>query len=255
MKIDKARLFVSTVAQDALETALRHGLGLEIAEFCTAMNMDTNFDVWDNLVRTNIAGFDRVAFHAPFNELCPAAIDPKIHAIAFERYLQSAELAHTYGARRMVVHSGYVPLVYFKGYFHERSVEFWKRVLAEIPEDMTLLLENVLEDEPALLAGIVAEVADPRLRLCLDVGHANTIVSEMPMDEWITVSAPHIGHLHVHNNFRTWDDHNPPGDGLIDMHRALTRLLAEIPAEATITLESIESAPAAKWLQDNGYLA
>lgn len=254
MNIDKNRLFVSTVAEDARETALQYGLGLEIAEFCTAMNMDTDFEHWNARVRAKIDGFPSVMFHAPFNELCPSAIDPRILQIARERYLQAAELAHAYGARRMVVHSGYVPLVYFKGYFHERSVEFWREILAEIPQDMTLLLENVLEDEPQLLSGIVADMNDPRFRLCFDIGHANTIVSTTPMEEWVSVVAPHVGHIHLHNNFREWDDHNPPGDGLIDMLPMFTKLVAESPAEATITLESIESAPAAKWLQDNGFI-
>jgi len=255
MNIDKKRLFVSTVAEDARETALQYGLGLEIAEFCTAMNMDTDFEHWDARVRAKIDGFASVTFHAPFNELCPSAIDPRILQIARERYIQAAALAHSYGARRMVVHSGYVPLVYFKGYFHERSVEFWREILAEIPQDMTLLLENVLEDEPQLLSGIVAEIANPRFRLCFDIGHANTIVSNTPMTEWVSVVAPHVGHIHLHNNFREWDDHNPPADGLIDMVPMFTKLVAEMPAEATITIESIESAPSAKWLQDNGFIA
>ncbi|MDR0905563.1 MAG: sugar phosphate isomerase/epimerase [Oscillospiraceae bacterium] len=253
MQIDINRLFVSTVAGDARETATEHGLGLEIAEFCTAMNMDDDFAAWDAKVRGEIDGVSRVAFHAPFNELCPAAIDPKVLQIARERYRQAAKLAYAYGARRMVVHSGYVPLVYFKGYFHEKSVIFWTELLADIPDDMTLLLENVLEDEPRLDAQIVAEVNDPRLRLCFDIGHANTIASDVPIDEWITAVAPYLGHLHLHNNYRDWDHHNPPGDGTIDMVPALTRLLNEAP-DFTITLESIESAPAAKWLRDNGFI-
>jgi sugar phosphate isomerase/epimerase len=35
------------------------------------------------------------------------------------------------------------------------------------------VLENVLEDSPDELIGIVQGVNDPRLRLCLDIGHAN----------------------------------------------------------------------------------
>ena len=34
------RLYVSTVASDAPETAEEFGLGLEIADFCTASNLD-----------------------------------------------------------------------------------------------------------------------------------------------------------------------------------------------------------------------
>ena len=256
MKIANNRLFVSTVAEDARETALQYGLGLEIAEFCTAMNMDTDFPQWDARVRAKIDGIPAVTFHAPFNELCPSAIEPLVVEIAHRRYRQAAKLAfETYGVTRMVVHSGYVPLVYFKSYFQERSVEFWRSVLEDIPPEMTLMLENVMEDEPNLLTDIVKTIDNPRFKLCFDIGHANTIVSNTPMSEWIDTVAPHIGHVHLHNNFREWDDHNPPDNGLIDMLPAFTRLTDAIPSDATIAIESIESAPAAKWLHDNGFIA
>ena len=35
----KDQLFLSTIAPDAAEEARRHGLGLEIAEYCTAWNI------------------------------------------------------------------------------------------------------------------------------------------------------------------------------------------------------------------------
>ena len=40
----KDQLFLSTIAPDAAEEARRHGLGLEIAEYCTAWNMDEQFE-------------------------------------------------------------------------------------------------------------------------------------------------------------------------------------------------------------------
>ncbi|MDR1330162.1 MAG: sugar phosphate isomerase/epimerase [Oscillospiraceae bacterium] len=247
-------LHVSTVAEDARDTALKYGLGLEIAEFCTAMNMDGAFPEWDAKVRAEIDGIKSVTFHAPFNELCPAAIDPLVLNVAKLRYRQTFKLAPSYGAKRIVVHSGYVPLIYFKEYFHERSVAFWRELLRELPEDFTLLLENVMEDSPELLSGIVREIADPRFRLCFDIGHANTIVSDTPMDKWIDVTAPYIAHVHIHNNYRQWDDHNPPGDGLIDMRYVLDRLTSLLPDSATYAIESIKSAPAAEWLVENGFI-
>ena len=43
-KHEKDQLFLSTIAPDAAEEARRHGLGLEIAEYCTAWNMDEQFE-------------------------------------------------------------------------------------------------------------------------------------------------------------------------------------------------------------------
>lgn len=254
MKFSRENVYVSTVAEDAHGVAERYGLGLELAEFCTALNMDTDFPKWDALVREKLRGIERRIMHAPFNELCPAAIEPRVYEVARTRYREAAVLAQTYGANRMVVHSGYVPLVYFKEYFHERSVAFWRELLRDLPQDFTLLLENVLEDSPNLLAGIVREIDDSRFRLCLDIGHANTIVSDVPIIEWIDVCAPYLGHLHIHNNYREYDNHNPPGDGLIDVQTALARVLGYDPAGMTLTIESIEAAPSAQWLENGGFI-
>ena len=252
--LERTKIYVSTIAEDAVETAKKYGFGIEIAEFCTAANMDAEFPQWDAIVREKLSGAASCTFHAPFNELCPSAIEPRVYEIARQRYREAAALAQTYGAERMVVHSGYVPLVYHKGYFHERSVTFWRELLAELPPDFTLMLENVLEDEPGMLAGIVEEIKDARFKLCLDVGHANTIVSNVPIIDWIDVCAPYIGHLHLHNNYREYDNHNPPDNGLIDMRAAMTHLLEVKPDDMTLTIESIEALPTAVWLETRGFI-
>ena len=43
MKDLRERLYISTTAEDAPALAREHGLGLEIADFCTAYNMDVLF--------------------------------------------------------------------------------------------------------------------------------------------------------------------------------------------------------------------
>ena len=105
------------MAEEAEALAARYGLGLEIAEYCTASNMDDGFAQADAAVRCELARTDRAAFHLPFNELCPAAIDPRARRLAWERYRQGIALAGAYGINRLVVHSGYIPLVYDKIWF------------------------------------------------------------------------------------------------------------------------------------------
>ncbi|MDR0862736.1 MAG: sugar phosphate isomerase/epimerase [Oscillospiraceae bacterium] len=249
------RLYISTVAGDCAEVAARHGLGVELAQFCTAMNMDPPlFDEWDAKARADMTGIARFTFHAAFNELCPAAIDPLVLDVARRRYAQSYALMRSYGINRMIAHSGYVPLIYFKGFFVERSVEFWREFLSDKPDDFRLYLENVLEDEPDTICEIVERVDDARLRLCLDIGHANTIVSDVPVAQWIERCAPLIGHVHIHNNYRDWDHHNELGDGIIDMADAMRRLTA-IESAPTFTIESLPCAGSVAWLEREGYLS
>ena len=45
----------------------------------------------------------------------------------------------------------------------------------------------------------IDSVNDPRLKVCLDIGHAHAN-SNMSVEEWITTLGDRIGYLHLHNN-------------------------------------------------------
>jgi len=229
------RLYLSTIDGRAGEIARKTGLGVEIAEFCTASNMDEGFPEADAAVRKQIAGVGRRMFHAPFNELFPCAIDPKARELARSRYRQAIALAGEYGAKRIVIHGGYHPCIYFPVWYTEQSVIFWRDFMKETPEDVTILLENVLEEEPEMLLDVVRGVEDPRLGLCLDVGHVNAY-SKIPVMDWLERCGDWIGHFHIHNNDGSGDTHSPLDRGTIPMKGLLTRAEERCP-EATYTLE------------------
>ena len=247
------RLYLSTTAEDAPALAREHGLGLEIAEFCTASNMDVDFAAADAKVREAMTGVERFTFHAPFNELSPAAIDPLVKEIAYRRYRQAIELSPRYGAKKIVVHSGFVPLVYFPSWFSAQSVPFWREILHTAPRDVSLCLENVMESGPDMLLEIVEGVNDPRFRLCLDVGHAACMGKEMDAESWIQPLGPWIGHVHLHNNDGVGDLHRPLGEGVLDMDRIISALEEHCP-DATLTIENIRAADSVRWLLERGYL-
>lgn len=241
------KFYLSTIAVDAVRVAKKYGLGLEIAEYCTAWNMDEKFPETDSLVREKLTGIMDVLFHAPFNELFPCAIDPKARALAAYRYRQAIDLAKRYGAKKVVVHGGYNPNIYFPVWYVEQSILFWQAFLKEDP-GVQIVLENVLEDDPAWLLDIVKGVDDPRLRLCLDVGHVNAY-STKPVMEWLEVWAPYISHFHIHNNDGSRDQHNALNDGTIQMEHFLARAEKLCP-DATYTLELMKDATSVQWLAD-----
>ena len=154
------RLYLSTIAADAERQARRLNLGLEIAEYCTAWNMDERFPQTDSLVREKLNGVDRRIFHAPFNELFPCAIDPRARELAAFRYRQAMVLAESYGAEKIVIHGGYSPRLYYPCWYREESIAFWKSFLAEAP-GLPIALENVMEEEPEMLLDIIRGVDDP----------------------------------------------------------------------------------------------
>lgn len=244
--MENRKLYLSTIDPNAQEYARRYGLGLEIAEYCTAGNMDRDFPQTDNAVREKLRGIDKRMFHAPFNELFPCAIDPKARSLAHDRYRQAIALAREYGATRVVIHGGFQPFMYFPIWYTEQSILFWKSLLKELPEDTTVLLENVLEEQPQMLLDIVCGVDDPRLRLCLDVGHVN-VYSKVRVMDWLEALAPWIGHFHIHNNDGSWDTHSPLDQGNIPILELFTRA-EDLCPEATYTLELMESETSIRFL-------
>lgn len=237
------RLFVATIADDAEALARKHGVGVELDEFCTAANMDgVGFVEWSAQARQMLEASSRHILHAPFAELSPAAIDPMIREVVMQRYEQAYGIAWEYGIKRMVVHAGYIPDVYQPEWFIERSAAFWRAFLRDKPDDFTLLIENVLEDNPQLLLEVIERISDPRVQICLDVGHA-FVQSDCPLTDWIDTLAPHIGHVHLHNNDGKHDAHNAVDDGKIPMRSVIKQLLSKLPETSTFALEMRHAGP------------
>ena len=244
--------YLSTIDPNAHLTAKKYGLGLEVAEYCTAWNMDREFAQTDPAVREKLEGMEKKLLHGPFNELFPCAIDPMVRDIARYRYRQAIALAQTYGIKRIIIHGGYNPRLYYPIWYTEQSVEFWKEFIREVPEDVTILLENVMEEEIPMFLTILQQVEDKRLRMCLDVGHVNAY-SGSSVSQWVQQCAPYIRHFHIHNNHGDWDTHKDLWDGTIPMEELL-RQAAELCPQATATLELMDAEPSVKWLMDKGFL-
>lgn len=246
----KERLFLSTIADDAVQTAREFGLGVELAQFCLAENMDkTPPDVQASLDAS--LEVPRRVLHAPFAELCPAAIDPLVRAVTRRRFLQAAALAKRYGAEKMVVHSGFIPLVYYPEWFAPQSAAFWREFLNDV-DGLTLCVENVMETSPDALRQIAEQVNDPRLRICFDVGHA--FCQSGDLAPWLDALAPYISHVHLHNNHGSFDEHLGLPDGTLDM-AAVIRQLEALAPQATYTLEVRPARASVEWLLKEGLLS
>ncbi|MDO4518108.1 MAG: TIM barrel protein [Bacillota bacterium] len=238
MKIDNLdRFYIATICSQWESVAKEYGIGLELDHYCQAENMDgdlghKNEAVIDELLKEYDAGI----LHAPFNELFPAAIDYKARELAMDRLNQAANKAIELGIKKMVVHSGYIPFVYFPQWHVSRSIEFWTEFLSDKPEDFHISIENVLDDTPQMLVDIVKGIKG-NAGICLDVGHAQ-VASNIPVEDWIETTLPHLSHVHLHNNDGTMDYHQPIDEGVIDIDIVVKRVIGE--SQASITLETIE---------------
>ena len=242
----REQIYLSTIDPEAGDIARQYGLGVEIAEFCTAWNMDEHLAETEQTLETTLSGISRRVLHGPFNELFPCAIDPKARELARLRYRQAIALAQRYGADKVVLHGGYNPWLYYPQWYREQSIPFWKDFLPEIPEGITVCLENVLEETPEMLLSIVQAVDDPKLRLCLDIGHSNAY-SKIPVSQWLETSIPCLSHLHIHNNSGAGDTHSPLDAGTIPVKELLRRAGQMCPG-VTATLELPRSRSSVRWL-------
>lgn len=246
------KIFLSTIDEHAPSLAKAHGFGLEFAEFCTAWNLDDHFQETDTAIREKMRNADHYTLHGPFNELFPCAIDPKARQLTAKRFQQAIATAQRYGINKVILHGGYNPWLYFPCWYTEQSTMFWQEFLKDIPDGMTVCVENVLEEEPQMLAQIIRSVDNPKIRMCLDVGHAHAYSKSDVMD-WVTQCADIIDHFHIHNNDSSWDTHSALNDGTIPMGELLHSIEHLCP-NATITLELPDATPSIQWLHINGFL-
>lgn len=244
---------ISTIAETAVETAFAHDLGLEIADFAVSTILET--DLTDKIAhyRQILAKLGRPSvLHAAYMELSPAAVDPALLRLTRERYLQACRIAGELGISRIVCHTGYMSQIYYRNWMIESSILFWREFLPQLPEGVEILLENVLEEDPFLQVEICQGVNHPRFRACLDLGHANSVISEYALQEWISILAPWLSHIYLHDNDGTDDLHLDLGRGTIDLVSVLDHLFALCP-EISLTLEVPNPAVSINWLKEKGF--
>ncbi len=245
------RFFISTIDPQSFAIAEPNGLGIEIAEFCTAWNMDERLSETEEKLIPGLSGIKHTILHAPFNELFPCAIDPKARQLAAERYEQALNLAKKYSANKVVIHGGFNPHLYFPIWFVEQSISFWKEFTAK-HEDIEIVLENVLEPTPDMLLDIIDKVGSNNLKLCLDTGHINAY-SDVCVGDWLRECKDRVTHFHLHNNDGKTDLHNPLENGTIDMPNFFDDAFTFCP-QASFTLEIPDCASSVNWLKAHGFI-
>jgi sugar phosphate isomerase/epimerase len=201
--------------------------------------------------------------HLPYRDMLPGSGDPK----AGETLRRAASIAALYAPAHMVGHPCFrairdaegAPLKHLalgkggkiglKGQsaipgeaFLAHSRSSWKGVLEEC--DAPLYLENTIERSPWPIMRILEGLPEGRAGMCLDVGHwhYSGMGAEFGnLSEWVGLCAGRLGHLHLHDNDGSADQHLAMGDGLIDFAR-LWDLLRERGLDPSATIEN--AAPA-----------
>jgi sugar phosphate isomerase/epimerase len=189
--------------------------------------------------------------HAPFMDLRPGALDPKIRRATADRLRRVFDLAPAFRPRSIVCHPSFDRRYYVstEDQWLENSIETWQPLLA-LAETMDTLIafENVYETDPKLLKELLCSLRSPHVCFCFDTGHFNAF-AEAPLEEWMSQLGPLTGQLHLHDNHGTTDEHLPPGEGNFPFHDLLQQL-RQRGRKPIITLEAHSEAHLRKSLKN-----
>jgi sugar phosphate isomerase/epimerase len=196
-------------------------------------------DDYRKVADTLLAAGLTTTIHAPFMDLRPGALDPKIRRATVDRLRQVFDLAPHFRPRSIVCHPSFDGRYYVstEAQWLEHSIDTWKPFLALAETMDTLIaLENVYETDPHILKELLRSLHSPRICFCFDTGHFNAF-AKAPLEDWISQLGPLIGQLHLHDNHGITDEHLPPGEGNFPFRDLFGKLRA-MGRRPIITLEA-----------------
>ncbi len=223
----------------------RLGAGIELGSYgLVGIQSDQQWIARFALHQAICAAFQgTIAIHGPFVGMEYGHIDHLIQAAVQRRLDMTFDVATKLRASRVVLHSGYSPIVdlfQLQDSWLKRSVGFWQREIRRwADEGIEIVLENDTDKSPDVLVQVVDAVDNPFLGLCLDIGHVH-VFSELDAVEWLRRMAHRLFHIHLHDNDRSGDRHWAIGRGTINFGPFYAALMAHVP-HVTLALEVVDA--------------
>lgn len=254
------RLCDSTDLQAVSELCKANHLGIEVQSF-----FDPYLEHFEDVLQAHkkiLEGMDcGKSLHAPFWDLNLGTKMKGLRRETFETFQYAYRIAKELGCTEVIVHNGYIPGSYGYGGWVERAVRFWQEFFKNKDDSITICIENQFEEDSEIMKLEIDALNDPRLKICLDVGHAHAN-SNQPAGEWIDSLGERIGYLHLHNNHgpqyikgKNKDEHLGLTNGTIDMRDILRTAQRRCP-RAIWSLEAAvpEIEGSLLFLRENQYL-
>jgi sugar phosphate isomerase/epimerase len=248
MKLPLDRLSVNTFDKTTLQRARGLGLGLEVEEYLSTYTEEELSDRRER-VSEMMSGFSRFSFHGTVVSRDFVGVSRISEEQLLPIYNASYQIARSHGIDKIVFHSFFLTALHTPSTWIARQAAFWKEFLKDKPTSIRVYIENFIDDTPDLLAELCDSIGDPRLRICLDVGHA-LANSSINLLDWVGQLGRRIGHVHLHNNDGIEDKHWPLGQGVLDMASVIESLLDQTEASTDLVLEcNLEESLC--WLRQN----
>jgi sugar phosphate isomerase/epimerase len=230
--------------EDCIDLAVEYDLGIEVMAFAYPDILDGNWQqtlaTYRNMLR-RIAG--PITLHGPFMDMVGGSPDERINQVCFQRYQHAIHIASELDAELIVLHANFIGSLHNSEYrkgWHQRNVDFWGS-LAEYADghEITVTLENMWEFEPGIIRDLLRDLDHPRMKACLDIGHAYVFGDpEYSLQDWLNAMEPWLIHTHMNNNNGQLDEHHGFDweHGVLDYERILKRVRA-LKHQPNIVLE------------------
>lgn len=168
------------------------------------------------------------SYHAPFWDLNLGTKIKELQDIMMNIYNEAYSIAKELDCTEMVIHSNYKPGTDWYSGWVKRSKEFLEKFLRDKDDSIIICIENQFEVDSELFINLMDEVNDSRVKICLDIGHANAN-SNMSVEKWIETLNNRIIYYHLHNNhgkqtifgYNKDDEHLGINNGTIDIAKIL----------------------------------
>lgn len=183
------------------------------------------------------------SIHAPFWDLNIGTKMKLIRQETMNMFNNAYDKAKELGCTEIIVHNGYIPGTYLEEGWLKRAKEFWQEFFENKDNTITMCIENQFEKNSEIMTKEIDLVNDERLKICLDIGHANAN-SNMKVEEWIKTLGTKIGYVHLHNNHGKQnkkgindDEHLGLDNGTIDM-KQIFEILEKYTSNAIWAIET-----------------
>lgn len=242
--------------EPALEFLRNNKMGIEVYSHPANLLNPYDFDEYHKTISEHIKGMNGVSMHGVINDMAYTSGDSLIIEVVKKRFLEYIQAASLHGIRHLIFHSSYRtyhavknPLV---DWYIKASIDFWKDFESNIPDGMTVLLENVEDEDPELTFQILHGIDSPKIRCCFDIGHANAY-SPVLLEEWIRVLRKFTSHVHISDNDGKRDSHLPLGKGSIPLSSVINNILECVGENVPFTLEC-DVPSSVDWLKVNKFI-
>jgi sugar phosphate isomerase/epimerase len=243
-------------SESDLEFLRNNKMGIEVYSHPPNLRNPYDFDEYHKTITERIRGMKGVSMHGVINDMAYTSGDPLIVEVVKNRFIQSVQAASLHGINSLIFHSSYrtyhgcnEPLV---EWYIKTSIDFWKDFESNIPDGMTVLLENFEDENPEVFIQILKGINSPKIRCCFDIGHAY-VYSPAPLDKWIRTLEKYIGHVHINDNDGKRDLHLPLGKGNIPLANTINDILNYADEEVPFTLEC-DILSSVDWLKNNKFI-